>query len=93
MRRQRRSGVFLVNFEYISYLFLVFLIVDFEQLNVSWKALISSRMFQLFRSKTTHSNDQVLRRQSNACNAQRCSGVSLETSRSIWAKLTTCSSS
>ena len=34
-RHCRRSGVFIVNFEHISYLFLVS-IVDFEQVNVSW---------------------------------------------------------
>ena len=30
------SGVFVVNFERISYLFLFFSIVDFEQVNVGW---------------------------------------------------------
>ena len=38
-RYWRRSGVFIVNFEHISYLFLVFLFLtlNFEQVNVSWE--------------------------------------------------------
>ena len=32
----RRSGVFIVNFERISHLFLVFSIIDIEQVNVCW---------------------------------------------------------
>ena len=36
-RRQcRRSGVIIVNFEQISYIVLVFPIVEFELLNVGW---------------------------------------------------------
>ena len=36
-RQWCRSGVFIVNFEHISHLFLVSLLVgDFEQVNVSW---------------------------------------------------------
>ena len=35
-RYWRRSGVFIVNFEYISHLSLVFFVVDFEQTNISW---------------------------------------------------------
>ena len=36
--RQRRCfGVFVVNFEHISYLFLVVLTADFEQVNVCWE--------------------------------------------------------
>ena len=31
-----RSGVFIVNFEHISHLDLVFLIVNFEQVNTGW---------------------------------------------------------
>ena len=34
-RHWRRSGIFIVNFERISYLFIVFLF-EFEQVNVSW---------------------------------------------------------
>ena len=34
-RHQRRSGIFIVNFEHISHLFLVFI---FEQVDVCWKA-------------------------------------------------------
>ena len=30
------SGVFIVNFEHISHLFLGVYIIDFEQVNVSW---------------------------------------------------------
>ena len=33
----RRYGVFIVNFENISHIVLVFFIVDFEQLNASWE--------------------------------------------------------
>ena len=33
---ERRSGVFIVNFEHISHLFLVS-IVDFERVNISWE--------------------------------------------------------
>ena len=38
-RHWRRSGVFIVNFEHILYLFLVFqfLTLNFEQVNVSWE--------------------------------------------------------
>ena len=37
-RQWRRSGVFIVNFELISYLVLVFLsIVNFEQVNAGWE--------------------------------------------------------
>ena len=35
-RKWRRSGVFIVNFEHISHPFPMFLIVDFEQVNVRW---------------------------------------------------------
>ena len=35
-KTRRRSGVFIVNFERISYLFLVFFFVDFEHVNVNW---------------------------------------------------------
>ena len=31
-----RSGVFIVNFEYVSHTFLIFLILDFERVNVGW---------------------------------------------------------
>ena len=31
-----RSSVFIVNFEYVSHTFLMFLIVDFERVNVGW---------------------------------------------------------
>ena len=34
-RQRRRSGVFIVNFEYISY-FSNVSIVDFKQVNLSW---------------------------------------------------------
>ena len=33
----RRSNVFLVNFEHSSHLFLVFLLLTFEKVNVSWE--------------------------------------------------------
>ena len=33
---RRRSGVIIVNLEHISPFVLVFLLVDFEQVNVSW---------------------------------------------------------
>ena len=39
VKHWRRSAVFIVNFEHISHLCLVFSIVDFEQLNVSWEAV------------------------------------------------------
>ena len=32
----RRSGVFIVNFDYISHFFYSVPIVEFEQVNVSW---------------------------------------------------------
>ena len=35
----RRSGVFIVNFEHISHLLLVFLLLTFEQVNVCWDCL------------------------------------------------------
>ena len=35
-RQWRRSGVFIINFEHISHLFLVFLFFDFEQVTVRW---------------------------------------------------------
>ena len=35
-RLSRRSGVFIVNFEYISHPFPSVFIVDFEQVNVIW---------------------------------------------------------
>ena len=35
-RHSRRSGVFIVNFKHVSYLFCSVYIVDFEQVNVSW---------------------------------------------------------
>ena len=34
--KRRRSGVFIVNFEYILYMFSIVSIVDFEQVNISW---------------------------------------------------------
>ena len=34
---RRRSGVFIVNFEHISLLFFSASIVDFEQVNFTWK--------------------------------------------------------
>ena len=34
---ERRSGVFIVNFEHISNLFLVF--INFEQVNASWVSI------------------------------------------------------
>ena len=39
-RHWLRSGVFIVNFEYVSHLFLVFFFVDFEQVNISWTASV-----------------------------------------------------
>ena len=43
-RAERRhwlgSDVFIANFEHISHLFLVFYIVYFEQVNVSWKVIV-----------------------------------------------------
>ena len=36
-RHWHRSGVFIVNFEYISHLVLVFLFVNFEQVNAGWE--------------------------------------------------------
>ena len=38
-RHWRRSGVFIVNFEHISHIFLAFLLFDFEQANVSWDVI------------------------------------------------------
>ena len=37
------SGVFIVNFEHISHLFLVFFVVDFEQANASWERFKANR--------------------------------------------------
>ena len=37
IRTTRRSGVFIVNFEHISHIALVFSIFGFEQVNVSWE--------------------------------------------------------
>ena len=34
---QRRSGVFIANFEHISQLFIVFLFAKFEQINAGWE--------------------------------------------------------
>ena len=42
---ERHSVVFIVNFEQISNLFLVFFFVDFEQVNVSWKGVFRSLNF------------------------------------------------
>ena len=36
MSQTHRSGVFIVNFEHILFLFPVFFIADFEQVNISW---------------------------------------------------------
>ena len=36
---RRRSGVFVVNFEHISHLALVFLIANFKQVNAGWDCL------------------------------------------------------
>ena len=38
--RRRRSGVSSVNFEHISHFFLVFFVVDIEQVNVRWIAIL-----------------------------------------------------
>ena len=37
-RHWRRSGVLIVNFEHSSHLFILFLLFEFEQVNVSWGA-------------------------------------------------------
>ena len=39
------SGVFNINFEHISYLFLSVSIDDFEQVNISWKYVQDSQSF------------------------------------------------
>ena len=41
----RRSGIFIVNFEYISHHFLVFL-VAFEQINAAWKVSIANSLYR-----------------------------------------------
>ena len=38
-RHWRRSGVFIVNFQHISHLFLMLLLLDFEQVDVNWFTL------------------------------------------------------
>ena len=38
-RRWRRSSILIFNFKHISHHFLVFLIVDYEQVNVCWEGL------------------------------------------------------
>ena len=35
-RQWRRSGVFIVNFEHIAHLVLVFLLLNFEHVNAGW---------------------------------------------------------
>ena len=40
IRHQRHYDLFIVNFEYISYLFLAFLIVDFKYGFVCWGASV-----------------------------------------------------
>ena len=36
----RRSGIFVVNFEHILHLFLMFLLLTFEQVNADWEVNI-----------------------------------------------------
>ena len=51
----RRSGIFIVNFEHISHLFLVFLIVNFKQVNAGWDKLTVS-LVTLITQKWQNSN-------------------------------------
>ena len=44
-RHWRRSGVFIVTFEHISHLVLVFLFVNFEQVNVNWGKVMNVIFF------------------------------------------------
>ena len=45
-RQWHRSGVFIVNFEHISHLFpSVSIVVDFQQVNVSWESYTSILLF------------------------------------------------
>ena len=37
-RQSSLSGVFIVNFEHMLYLFAVFLLLNFEQINVAWES-------------------------------------------------------
>ena len=39
-QRRRRSGVFIVNFEYISHLFLLSLFNNFEQVTITWDRIM-----------------------------------------------------
>ena len=47
-RQQRRSGVFIINFEQISHIIFAVSIVDFEQVNTSWERYING--FVIFAS-------------------------------------------
>ena len=65
-RAERRhwlgSDVFIANFEHISHLFLVFYIVYFEQVNVSWKVIVFCKKGNL--SNGTHS--KMIHRENNS---------------------------
>ena len=37
----RRSGIFVVNFEHVLHLFLMFLLLTFEQVNADWEVNIA----------------------------------------------------
>ena len=54
---ERRSGVFIVNFEHILTLFSSASIVNFKQVNVSWEQVIFVRVARVF---TTNNNQQVV---------------------------------
>ena len=50
-RQLGRSSVFIVNFKHISHLFLVFRLLTFEQVNVSW--VVSFMMHRFFPARFT----------------------------------------
>ena len=60
-RQWRRSGVFMVNFEHFSYIFLVFLLPDLEKVNVCWVLvflLLNLNLFNKAVSSWPRSLDQ-----------------------------------
>ena len=74
-RHQRRSGVFIINFEHILHLFRAS-IVDFEQVNVSWDGThhslvmnVSSHM-ALRKQMSSYSNISLL--STNKVSYSRC---------------------
>ena len=55
----RRSDVFIVSFENISHLVLVFFIVNFEQVNVGWAVITIENVHLKIKTDLRHSKPSV----------------------------------